>query len=103
MIHDRPCRKTDQCPEKGYIRQILKIEFRFKLIENEGISPGRAGETTPEEPIYKCCGKYPNRIPFQFRSSEGEERRCCEGKLVLFLATQTHQLIFKAICNNKIC
>ena len=98
MNHDRPCRKTDQCPEKGYIRKILKIEFRFKLIENEGISPGRAGETTPEEPIYKCCGKYPNRIPFQFRSSEGEERRCCEGKLVLFLATQTHQLIFKAIC-----
>ena len=50
----------------------------FKLLENEG-APGRAGETTAEEPIYKCCGKYPNRIPFQFRSSEGEERRCCEG------------------------
>ena len=66
-------------------RQRLEVEFRFKLIENEGISPGRAGETTPEEPIYKCCGKYPNRMPFQFRSSEGEERRCCEGKFLHFL------------------
>ena len=62
------------------VREIPKIQLRFKLLENEGNSPGRAGETTPDEPIYKCCGKYPNRIPFQFRSSEGEERRCCEGK-----------------------
>jgi len=63
------------------VRKIPNRELRsFKLIETSG-APGRAGETTPEEPIYKCCGKYPNRIPFQFRSSEGEERRCCEGKI----------------------
>ena len=61
----------------------------FKLLENEG-APGRAGETTQEEPIYKCCGKYPNRIPFQFRSSEGEERRCCEGKFFVMLDKVVH-------------
>ena len=80
----------------GHIRTVLETvtvpnrKLRsFKLLENEG-APGRAGETTQEEPIYKCCGKYPNRIPFQFRSSEGEERRCCEGEFFVMPAQVLH-------------
>ena len=27
------------------------------------------------EPVYQCCGKYPDRFPFQFVTSNGEQRR----------------------------
>ena len=27
------------------------------------------------EPVYRCCGKYPDRFPFQFTTSTGEQRR----------------------------
>lgn len=33
-----------------------------------------------QEPVYRCCGKYPDRFPFQFVTSTGEQRRCCLGK-----------------------
>jgi len=32
------------------------------------------------DPVYRCCGKYPDRVPYQYTTSYGEDRRCCAGK-----------------------
>lgn len=44
------------------------------------------------EPQYRCCGKYPDRVPFQYKTAYGEDRRCCEGK--------TYDPNFLACCKN---
>ena len=53
-----------------------------RLIEDDQEANGDRSGEGDNGPVMKCCGKYPNRIPFQYKSTDGEERRCCEGNLV---------------------